>query len=515
MTRVAPAEKVDVLVVGAGPTGLVLALWLARLGIGVRIIDKTDEPGTTSRALVVHARTLELYRQLGLDGDVTGGALPFAAINLWVRGRRRARAEFGDIGRGLSPFPGMWIYPQDEHERMLVARLQEVGVTVERATELAGFEERGSSIVARIRNRDGERDCEAKYLAGCDGAHSTVRETLGIGFPGGTYSRVFYVADVLVSGPVANDELHVALDDADFFAVFPMKGERAARLIGTVERGAESRHDLRWEDVSRDALEKMSIAVERVNWFSTYHVHHRVADSFRRGRVFLAGDAAHIHSPVGGQGMNTGIGDAVNLAWKLAPAVRGRGAMLLDTYEPERRAFAERLVATTDRGFTFATSDGVLARRVRLGILPRLLQTMMKRTAVRRFMFRVLSQIEIAYRQSAISGGRAGRVHGGDRLPWVAPKDPSGDDNFTPLASLDWQVHVYGHAPAELVEMLARRRIPLHIFSWSTAARRAGLARDAAYLVRPDGYVAVADRHARAAAIERRLDDYGTRATAD
>jgi 2-polyprenyl-6-methoxyphenol hydroxylase-like FAD-dependent oxidoreductase len=499
-SRVAPSEAegthadghdCDVLVVGAGPTGLVLA----------------SAPGTTSRALVVHARTLELYRQLGLAAEVVERGLPFAAINLWVRGRHRARAAFGEIGRGLSPFPGMWIFPQDQHERLLIEYLHREGVEVERGTELLGFEERSGAIVARTRSADGtEARCEAAYLAGCDGAHSRVREVLGIGFAGGTYARVFYVADVAFHGPVDNHELHVALDAADLLAVFPLKGDHAARLIGTVERAAEEQRELGWDDVSRNAVERMKIAVDRVNWFSTYRVHHRVAQHFRSGRAFLVGDAAHVHSPVGGQGMNTGIGDAVNLAWKLADAVRGPGAGLLDSYEPERIAFAERLVASTDRAFTFATRDGVLARLVRLCVFPALLASVMGWTVARRLVFRMISQILVNYRPSRLSSSRAGSVRGGDRLPWVPPQDPSGDDNFTPLTSLAWQIHVYGDASSALREAAARRNVPLHVFSWDRIVARAGLARDAAYLVRPDGYVGLADRFARAETLERYLD---------
>ena len=164
----------------------------------------------------------------------------------------------------------------------------------------------------------------------------------------------------------------------------------------------------------------MRIDVERVNWFSTYRVHHRVADRFRDGRAFLLGDAAHVHSPVGGQGMNTGIGDAVNLAWKLAAVLHERaGAPILDTYEPERIAFARRLVATTDSAFTGVTSSSVTARTLRLRLVPALLPRLLMLQTFRRLAFRTVSQTAINYRGSALSEGRAGRVHGGDRLPWV------------------------------------------------------------------------------------------------
>src|SRR5580704_4090408 len=350
----------DVLIIGAGPTGLVLALWLTRLGVRVRIVDKTTEPGTTSRAVAVQARTLELYNQVDLADAVVERGRTAVAANLWVAGRKAARALFGDMGVGLSPFPYALIFPQDEHERLLIDRLSEVRVEVERRTELLGFEDVAGRVRARLKRPDGVQEvCDAAYIAGCDGAHSTVREALGIGFPGGTYDHLFYVADVEASGAVMDGEVHVGLDKSDFLAVFPLKGERRARLVGTVREEVEHQHDnLSWNDVSQHVMEWMHIAIARVNWFSTYRVHHRVADHFRMGCAFLLGDAAHIHSPVGGQGMNTGIGDAVNLAWKLAGVLHGQAnASLLDSYEPERIAFARRLVATTDQAFTGVTSS--------------------------------------------------------------------------------------------------------------------------------------------------------------
>jgi len=266
--------------------------------------------------------------------------------------------------------------------------------------------------------------------------------------------------------------------------------------------------NLSWNDVSRRVIEWMRIDVKRVNWFSTYRVHHRVADRFRAGRAFVLGDAAHIHSPVGGQGMNTGIGDAVNLAWKLAAVVHGRShASLLESYEPERIAFARRLVATTDRAFTGVTSDGAIARRVRLDIVPLLIPPLFELAAVRRFMFRTISQTRVHYRGSSLSEGRAGTVHGGDRLPWVKGEAKNVDaDNFKPLTSLDWQVHVYGDAAPELRGECDGRRLPLHVFPWRPEIGRTGLRRNAVYLVRPDGYVGLADPEGRATAIASYLD---------
>jgi 2-polyprenyl-6-methoxyphenol hydroxylase-like FAD-dependent oxidoreductase len=503
-------HNIDVLVVGAGPTGLVLALWLTRLGVRVRIVDKTAEPGTTSRALAVQARTLELYRQIGLAEAVVERGRNVLAVNLWVSGDKAARAVFGDIGAGLSPFPYALIFPQDEHERLLVDRLAEAGVAVERRTELLGFENAAGGVLADLKRPDGAREtCEAAYIAGCDGAHSTVRETMKIGFPGGVYAHLFYVADVQARGATMNGELHVGFDTTDFLAVFPLKADGRARLIGTVREEAEHQHEnLSWNDVSKRVIEWMRIEVERVNWFSTYRVHHRVADHFRKGCAFLLGDAAHIHSPVGGQGMNTGIGDAVNLAWKLAAVLHGRAnPSLLDSYEPERIAFARLLVATTDRAFTGVTSRGAIARRVRLNVVPLLLASLFKLAAVRRLMFRRISQTAVNYRGSNLSEGRVGSVHGGDRLPWVKlGSNGVEEDNFRPLTSLDWQVHVYGDALPEIGTMCEERKLPLHVFPWRPDMGHAGLRRDALYLVRPDGYVALADPEGSASAVTSYLD---------
>lgn len=505
----------DVLIVGAGPTGLVLALWLTRLGVRVRIVDKTAEAGTTSRALGVQARTLEFYSQIGLADAVVEDGRQILAANLWVTGEKVARAIFGEMGAGLSPFSFVLIYPQDEHELLLIERLAERGVEVERSAELLDFEDGTDGVRAHLKRADGTLEaCEAAYLAGCDGARSNVRESLKIGFPGGTYAHLFYVADVDAAGAAMNGELHVALDTTDFLAVFPLKGEGRARLIGTVREDSQVQHDnLSWNDVSQRVVEWMRIDVRHVNWFSTYRVHHRVADHFRKGRAFLLGDAAHIHSPVGAQGMNTGIGDAVNLAWKLAAVLGGRAdASLLDTYEPERIAFARRLVATTDEAFTGVTSDGMLARLVRLQIVPLLFPLITRLSSLRRFMFRTISQIAVNYRGSSLSEGRAGSVHGGDRLPWVKVNVHGVDeDNFAPLTSLDWQVHVYGDAAPTIQTVCDARRLPLHTFPWRPDMSRAGLQRNAVYLVRPDGYVGVADSRGDTTTITSYLDAKGLR----
>ena len=280
------------------------------------------------------------------------------------------------MGEGQTAFPYVLTYPQDEHEKLLIQKLQESGVRVERSTELVRLEQHDGRVRAMLRMPDGSEEAfEGPFLAGCDGASSTVRQTLSTPFPGGTYSHLFYVADVEASGPPTDNEIHIDLENADFLGVFPLTRKGHVRVVGTVrDEVAGDRSKLKFDDVRGQALRNLKLEVSGENWFSTYRVHHRVAQRFRDGRVFLLGDAAHVHSPVGAQGMNTGIGDAVNLSWKLAAVMQGNAPeVILETYELERMAFANRLVSTTDRAFTFATNRGALATYARTRLIPFLL----------------------------------------------------------------------------------------------------------------------------------------------
>jgi 2-polyprenyl-6-methoxyphenol hydroxylase-like FAD-dependent oxidoreductase len=410
-----------VLIVGGGPTGLVLALWLTRLGIPVRIIDKTAEPGTTSRALAVQARTLELYHQIGLADAVIAGGVKIANLNFWVHGARAARIPLQRIGEGLSPY------------RFALVFLRTLASAADRTLDAAGVgwaahrtsasRNRATVCWQRFGCRTAPRKLRGSLHRGCDGAASTVQEQLAIGFPGGTYTGGFYVADVEAAGPVTDEELHVDLEEADFVLVFPLQGNGRLRLVGNVSDITGRDHGtLTFDDVRGKAIEHLKLTIQKVNWFSTYRVHHRVANHFRGGRAFLLGDAAHIHSPVGGQGMNTGIGDAVNLAWKLAANSEKLSRSLLDI--TSGGSFARRLVDTTDRAFTLVTRRGSLARVMRTRLVPRL-APLFRLPPIRRFMFKTLAQIGVNYRhsrltpalrgQSTVATGSLGRVGGRTR----------------------------------------------------------------------------------------------------
>lgn len=501
--------QTDVLIVGAGPTGLVLALWLNRQGVGVRIIDKSSGPGEASRAMAVQARTLELYRQLDLAEPVIEAGYKTPAMNMWARGRHRARIPLGDAGKDVSAYPFVLVYPQDRHERLLVQQLQSLGVDVERQTELLSFEEGESHVKALLKHADGrEESFTAAFVAGCDGARSLVRQAIGSGFEGGTYKQLFYVADVRVTGVEPAGEGHIAFDNSDFVLLLCYGEKDQYRLIGTVrDERAEHPEHLTFADVGHDAINGLNLKITAVNWFSTYRVHHRVADHFRRGRAFLLGDAAHVHSPAGGQGMNTGILDAINLAWKLAAVLKGKAPdTLLDSYQIERQAFARTLVETTDKLFTFVTAQGGFADFVRTRIAPLFASVAYKSENVREYLFRVVSQTTLDYRESPLSQGKAGGVEGGDRLPWLSVGT---EDNYASLAAIQWQVHVYGEAKADLTRWCARQGIALHVFAWEHAYEKAGVARNAAYLLRPDNHVALADPEGEVSTLSRYFEAHG------
>jgi 2-polyprenyl-6-methoxyphenol hydroxylase-like FAD-dependent oxidoreductase len=492
--------SVPILIVGAGPTGLNLALRLKRHGAPFRIIDERSGPAQASRALAVAARTLELYDQLGLAHAIVARGTKIEAAHFMENGEEKAYVSFKDMGANLSPYGFILDFPQDEHERFLVGRLEGLGVDIEWGTKLERFSQQGDGVDCTLRGPDGEQALRADWLCGCDGAQSAVRTGLAVGFSGGTYEHEYYVADVTLNDGDDTDA-HIALGRGTFAFKMPARRGTAHRLIGLLSDGASRDGSASFETVRASAEQLLRVSIGEAHWFSTYRVHHRVASHFRIGRAFLAGDAGHLHSPVGGQGMNTGIGDAVNLAWKLAAVVSGRSTpKLLDSYECERIGFARQLVATTDRIFQAVVSGGIAGKLVRRLIVPHILPGIAGLEAGRTAIFRLLSQIRIAYPDSDLSEGHAGHIHGGDRLPWVP-----GLDNFAPLRSLDWQVHAHGVVPDPFAAALAEAGLTLSRFAFSPAAREAGYHEGAAYLVRPDGYVAVAQAQPDAEALLRFL----------
>jgi 2-polyprenyl-6-methoxyphenol hydroxylase-like FAD-dependent oxidoreductase len=479
-----------VLIVGAGPTGLVLALRLHKHGIAFRIIDNEARPGLASRAIALHARTLEFYHQIGLADDIVAQGIKMDHIHLRKDSTALADINIADMGRGLSPYPFMLNFPQDVHEQFLVAHLKSQGVDVEWNTALSDFKHDNTKVEAVLSKGDHRETAQFKYICGCDGARSRVRQVLGLQFPGGTYENVFYVADVKSQSNTQtnpNDGI-LKLEAHDFAMMLPVRATGSHRIVGILPATLNQKKDVEFSEMHQHIEKLLDIKINELNWFSTYHVHHRVAEKFRVGRCFIAGDAGHLHSPAGGQGMNTGIGDAVNLSWKLAAVLKGEApSSILDTYEPERIAFARTLVMTTDKAFEGLVSQSFMAKFLRNWIIPYVVPILTKTALFRSMAFKIVSQIKISYRESALSEGKTGKLRGGDRLPWI-PYGPA--DNFTSLQSLDWQIQVYGQASPVMITAAHALGLQINQFDWTDTASKAFIEQDKAYLIRPDGHIA-------------------------
>ena len=416
-------QKTSVLIIGAGPTGLMAACQLARFGIDVQIIDAKGGPTTESRALVVQARTLEIYDQLGIAKQALDKGYIATGMNFHTDGKHRARVPLGDIGKGLSPFPFLLVLEQCHNEEILLEHLTDSGGTVTWNTSFTGLEQTPNGVTVSTTTPDGQANTvTADWVIAADGASSPVRHALKMPFEGGTYSERFYVADLEIDGDILHTEGSIFLAQKGFALILPMDGDRRFRLVGIVPQSvaadtptfADIEHDL-------EPIFRKSLSFHEPNWFSSYTVHHRCVDRFQSGRILFAGDAAHIHSPAGGQGMNTGLLDAHNLAWKLALVCQGAAKDdLVNTYSEERLPFAHRLLETTDRVFQAAMSQTSWMVFLRTKVFPRLVRTAMRMPFARRFFFETISQIGITHRKRALSvdhGTDNDTLRAGDRFP--------------------------------------------------------------------------------------------------
>jgi 2-polyprenyl-6-methoxyphenol hydroxylase-like FAD-dependent oxidoreductase len=494
----------NVLVVGAGPTGLMLANQLARWGITATIIDRHSGPAQQTRAMAVQARTLEIYEKMGIAEQALALGMRGAAANIWANGRWTARIPIGDIGKSMSPFPFILMLGQDDNERIMGEKLNSQGVDVQWNTELIALEQHPDHVDVALRLPDGStRNLKPAWVAGCDGARSPVREMNGITFPGAPYEHVFFVADTEATGSMKPGELNVYLWQDGFHLFFPMRGKDRWRVIGILPDGLRKRDDLTFQElvpaIQREA--GANLEFKECSWFSTYRIHHRAAEKFRDRRCFLLGDAAHIHSPMGAQGMNTGLQDAYNLAWKLALVVKGRAKpALLDSYESERIPVARRLLRTTDRAFQLIVSDGWLAGLFRTRIMAHIAARAMTFEAVRKLAFRTISQIGIQYRDGPISRTLSALPKeapvAGDRFPWLSLKmraDEAPQDLFQRLGDTCFNLLVFGGTADAAVLALASDLLQVHVIPADPAndaeLGRVHIARPSTYLLRPDGYI--------------------------
>lgn len=416
----------DVVIIGAGPTGLSLACQFIRYGIDFVIVDKNGGVTPYSKAIGVQARTLEIYEQIGLAQTAIEQGAIAGKGRMLVGGEVRGEIDFSNIGEGLSAYPYVLMLEQSKNEKLLYGCLQGHGKEVLWEREFEFLSQTDAGVTAKVKAPDGSSlVIEAQFLVGCDGAKSPVRRALGLGFEGSTFERMFYVADAQVDWHLSHDALHICLARDSFVVFFPLKGPKRYRIVGVFpEEFAKEEGDILYEEIEQRIKEEaqLELDIHDVEWFSTYKVHTRHVSKFSAGRCFLAGDSAHIHSPAGAQGMNTGIQDSYNLAWKMALVLKGNANKnLLDTYNEERLENAKRLLQTTDRMFQFAAGSEWFLAFLRTNVLPSVAKYILSLDAVKKFIFPLISQIGINYRHSSLSqhaGDENFTVKAGDRMPY-------------------------------------------------------------------------------------------------
>jgi 2-polyprenyl-6-methoxyphenol hydroxylase-like FAD-dependent oxidoreductase len=433
-----PDDELDVLVVGAGPTGLSLAIQLARFGVRFRIIDRMFDRTRESRALAVQARSLEVLQSLGLAEVLAARGRTTTRLMLHVDRGEPVAIDLGDIGRSDTRFPYILFVSQSDTEAVLAEHLESRSVTIERGVELASFQDDRDSLGCVLRHRDGhEERIRVRYLAGCDGAHSTVRKSAGIQFEGGAYPQDFALGDLEADGLLQPDAIHAFAAGRGFAMFFPLGKPRTWRVMameagGPSDRLINANDEVTTHELSLTELQAIvddptygSVKLRDAAWLTRFRLHHRQAAHYQKGRIFLAGDAAHIHSPVGGQGMNTGIQDAWNLGWKLALMVQGRADdRLIDTYHAERWPVGRTLLRVTDRlfrAFARSVSGSQAVMWLRRVLVRGVVAPALSRASIRALGFHFVSQLGIHYRTSPMVSEGDPRLRrgpkAGDRLP--------------------------------------------------------------------------------------------------
>jgi 2-polyprenyl-6-methoxyphenol hydroxylase-like FAD-dependent oxidoreductase len=515
------AAETEVLIAGAGPVGLALALELQRFGIRLRIVEKKAERSTTSKALGLQPRLSEVFAILGIAGKFFArGFAGVRALNLRTSAKKllTIALQFPPNLAGREAFqPRMIMIPQSVTEEILETTLAERGHLVERRRELIGFSQDRDAVSAVLHQEgSAEETIRAKFLVSCEGAHSLVRKQAGFTFTGATFPLRTLLADVTVDWDLPDNEVHAWFHRDGSFAALPFGGQKWRLIAECANDPSDAAPEVSLEQVQDLMVQrtgKKDVRVRDPIWLSDFRINARMVDRFREHRVFVAGDAAHIHSPAGGQGIATGIQDAANLAWKLAAFLReGAPDSLLDTYEEERKPIAREVLHRTSAVTAIIFAMNPIAGFVR----ERLLVPILRRPFVQRRMFAKLSQLEMNYRGRSLSAHidapfSRTRVRAGDRTPDVVFEKAGERVSLFQLIGRCGMIALLG--PGENGQEIAGALVALHIQAFIVSpngaempraecvqdiygdfARLYGAQGPFLYLIRPDGHVALFQR---------------------
>jgi len=487
----------NVLVVGAGPVGLTTAAELARYGVSVRIVEKAAQRTDKSKAIVIWSRSLEMLDRMGCTASFLSAGFKVTGANISAGGKQIAHVSVEGVA---SPHPYALMVPQCDTERLLAEHLNTVGVKVERNVELAGFVANADGVVAALRGPDGkEEKFVSGWLIGCDGAHSAVRHHLGMEFVGETMPSNWILADVHLSGlPKHLGDIAVSWHSAGILVTFPIVPPRY-RIIADVGNspGAATPHDPTLPEVQAILDERGPGGLTASNpiWLAAFHINERKVAEYRAGRVFLTGDAAHIHSPAGGQGMNTGIQDACNLAWKLALVCRGTCAAepLLASYSDERSAVGDMVLKGAGRLTQVAIMRGAVKQSIRNHVA----SLVFGLSPVLKKMADAVTELSIGYPESPLNGGGQ-HLHRG---PLEGERAPIRDKERPVGAGATPRFVIFAQSDGKIAKQLVARFADLLEPDLREPFHAGGL-----WLVRPDGYVALATKQDRWDEVAKYLD---------
>lgn len=505
----------DVLIVGAGPTGLMMACQLARFGVSCRIIDKQIDRVKESRAFGIQAKSMEIFQNLGIASEFLKQEVIGTKARFYFHGKFRFEINFANVAtKDNTPFPAIYFLSQSITEQILLEYLAQKNIHVERQTELIAFTREDTAMVAEIKNNiTGKHEKQrCHYIVGCDGAHSTVREVLGIAFSGASYQQEFVLADVAVKWPLSKDNFTVFISKEGNFLFIPLKkDENLNRLIITgmkssVSQSSNAPPTLQELENFAKRITRTDIQLTNPVWISRFYLHHRFVQQYQKHNAFIAGDAAHIHTPVGAQGMNTGLQDVTNLAWKIAFVLKYNAPQtLLETYQTERQRIGEILVNTTDKIFGLITKKNLFVYLLRQHVMPIVMSFLTKSGKFNEYLFHFISELGVRYHKSLFvqekTDGADSKFLSGPEAGCRAPDAPIYNSTLfeifrnKPCNILIFRLNQYSQLEHETMplEQINPDIIAVHKFirtpELAVLFERYGITAAGVYFIRPDGYI--------------------------